>query len=275
VVRRRAWQHGLGQLTSSALVGFSYSYWMHTHPAHHQHPSTEQVDPDIESLGYAFYEGAARRARGLQRVAVRLQPWSVLAGFVFWGAAVKWDSLQHVRRHFGRRTAVDAGCLVLHFCLWLGLPMLVRGPAAACLDYAGILALKGLYMGAILVVPHMGLGTRTLSQRLSFFERQVRFSRNHEGPFGWTLFCGGLNLQIEHHLLPHVACVRLPRAQPIVERHCRRHGIPYRHTGYLQAWAEVLAHLRRMGEIATAPVASLTPSRTRTSAEELPARHPR
>jgi fatty acid desaturase len=205
-------------------------------------------------------------------LAVRLQPWSVLAAFAFWAAAVRLDSLQYIRRHASRRTAVDAACMAVHFSVWLVLPILALGPWVACLNYAGILAVKGLYMGAILVVPHMGLGTQTASDRLPFFERQVRFSRDHKGPLAWTLFCGGLDLQIEHHLLPHVACVRLPRAQPIVERYCKRQGIPYHRVGYVEACADVLAHLRRMGKLAARSGDPLMPAGTETSARA-PAEH--
>jgi fatty acid desaturase len=61
---------------------------------------------------------------------------------------------------------------------------------------------------------------------------------------------GGLNLQIEHHLLPGVPCTRLRRARPIVRAYCERHGLPYHQVGYLAAWREALGHCRRMARIA-------------------------
>jgi fatty acid desaturase len=107
-------------------------------------------------------------------------------------------------------------------------------------------------MAGILVVPHVGAGTEGDDDDLSFFERQVRFSRNYNASWFGTLLCGGLNLQIEHHLLPHVPCVRLRRARPAILAYCQAHDLPYRQTRYWSAWAEVLAYLRRMGEIAAA-----------------------
>jgi fatty acid desaturase len=107
------------------------------------------------------------------------------------------------------------------------------------------------HMGAILVVPHLGMGTQLPHQERAFSERQIRFSRNYRGGYLVALMSGGLNRQIEHHLLPHVPYVRLSRAVPVVRGYCARHDIPYRETGYVRAWVDVLAHLRRMGRLAT------------------------
>jgi fatty acid desaturase len=64
--------------------------------------------------------------------------------------------------------------------------------------------------------------------------------------------CGGLNLQIEHHLLPGIPCVRLRRARPVIVAYCESHGLPYRQTGYLAAWREVVVHGRAMARLARA-----------------------
>ena len=38
---------------------------------------------------------------------------------------------------------------------------------------------------------------------------------------------GGLNLQVEHHLLPGVNHWHLRALQPAIERICAKHGVPY------------------------------------------------
>jgi len=43
----------------------------------------------------------------------------------------------------------------------------------------------------------------------------------------WWLFSGGLNFQIEHHLFPGVNHEHLPKIQPIIERLCKKHKVPY------------------------------------------------
>ncbi len=247
VTRSRRGREVLGQLSNSFLIGFGFSHWQATHPVHHNHPNTEGVDPDIESLGYALHERAARRARTL---AVRWQPASILLGFLLWGFGIRLAAVAHAVRRFDRRTAVDLACVAGHAGVWIGLALAFGSLTEMATDYAAITVLNGLYMGAILVVPHVGTGSRRAGEELPFFERQVAFSRNYDASWIGTLLCGGLNLQIEHHLLPGVPCTRLRRARPIVRAYCERHGLPYRQVGYLAAWREALGHCRRMARIA-------------------------
>jgi fatty acid desaturase len=59
---------------------------------------------------------------------------------------------------------------------------------------------------------------------------------------------GGLNLQIEHHLLPTVNHAHLRTLQPLVEAAARRHGLPYcRSDSIPEAFGKLWRHLRVMG----------------------------
>ncbi len=262
VTADRRWRSALGHFAYSFLGGLSYSYWLSSHSVHHNHPNTEGVDPDAESGAYALYEAAARRSQGAARVVARMQPLTLILGFLLWGGTIKVDGAVYVARNPSRRTAIDAACLAAHVALWLIAPLAVLPVGAVIVNYAIVTMLNGIYMGGILVVPHVGTGSQEPGEAISFFERQVRFSRNYDSSWLGTLLCGGLNLQIEHHLLPHVPCVRLRRARPVIAAYCARHGLPYRQSGYGDAWRLVIAHLRRMARIAeesTRPEASLEP----------------
>lgn len=254
VTRSPAWREALGQLANSFLIGFGFSHWQHTHPVHHNHPNTEGVDPDMEGHGYALYEGAARRMHG---VVARHQPFSLFAGFVLWGFGIRVVAVRHALRELrtDRRTAVDLVCVAGHVALWAGASAAAGSLGAMLLNYAVITVLNGIYMGAILVVPHVGTGSRRAADELPYFERQVAHSRNYDASALGTLLCGGLNLQIEHHLLPSIPCVRLRRARPIIAAYCAQHDLPYRQTGYWQAWGEVIRHGRAMSRIARAAAA--------------------
>lgn len=246
----------LGQLSNSFLIGFGFSHWQTSHVVHHNHPNTENVDPDMESRGYALYEHAARRDRGLL---ARWQPVTLFLGFLLWGFAIRVKAVTYAVQNFSRRTAVDLVCVAAHLGLWLGVGSALAGPVPALINYSVMTMLNGLYMGAILVVPHVGTGTRSTTDELPYFERQVAFSRNYDASLLGTLLCGGLNLQIEHHLLPGVPCVRLRRARPIVAAYCAQYGLPYRQAGYLAAWREVISHLSEMSRLARARAAVSDP----------------
>jgi fatty acid desaturase len=249
VTRSPRWREVLGQLSNSFLIGFGFSHWQSTHPVHHNHPNTEGVDPDMESQGYALYESAAQRLHGF---AARHQPWTLFLGFLLWGFAIRVVAVAHAIRHLGRRTAVDLICVAAHLAVWIGLGIAFDALGAMVVNYGAITVLNGIYMGAILVVPHVGTGSRPAGGELPYFDRQVVHSRNYDASAIGTLLCGGLNLQIEHHLLPAVPCIRLRRARPIIVAYCERHGLPYRQTAYRQAWREVIEHGRQMAALAAA-----------------------
>jgi fatty acid desaturase len=254
VTRSPAWREALGQLSNSFLIGFGFSHWQHTHPVHHNHPNTEGVDPDIEGHGYALYQGAARRRHGLL---ARHQPLSLFAGFLLWGFAIRVVAVRHAIRALrtDRRTAIDLVCVAGHVALWIAASAAAGALGAMLLNYAVITVLNGIYMGAILVVPHVGTGSQPAADELPYFERQVTFSRNYDASALGTFLCGGLNLQIEHHLLPSIPCVRLRRARKIIAAYCAQHDLPYQHIGYWHAWREVIEHGRAMARIARATAA--------------------
>ena len=77
----------------------------------------------------------------------------------------------------------------------------------------------------------------------SWYRHQVKTTSNFASSMAtsplWvrlmTWFTGGINTQIEHHLFPTVAHWHLPMIQPIVERLCHKHGMPYKNAPSLPA----------------------------------------
>ncbi len=63
-----------------------------------------------------------------------------------------------------------------------------------------------------------------------------------------NFYIGGLNYQIEHHLLPHVCHLNYPRLAPIVRATCEEFGIRYiRYPTWREAFACHLRELRLLG----------------------------
>ena len=93
------------------------------------------------------------------------------------------------------------------------------------------------------VVTHLTKATTSGRDR-SWYRHQVKTTSNFVSststslPFWVRLtnwFTGGINIQIEHHVFPTVAHWHLPGIQPIVERLCRKHGVPYKDAPSLRA----------------------------------------
>jgi len=66
-----------------------------------------------------------------------------------------------------------------------------------------------------------------------------------------SYFVGGLNFQVEHHLLPHICHINYPRLAPIVRATCEEFGIRY--TCY-PTWREAFAaHWRELRQLGRGP----------------------
>jgi fatty acid desaturase len=88
--------------------------------------------------------------------------------------------------------------------------------------------------------------------KLDFLIKQVRTSRNIRGGFWMTVFMGGLNHQVEHHLFPSMARPHLAAARKLVREVCARDGIPYTETTLGRAYQQVIAHMHRVGSFSGA-----------------------
>jgi hypothetical protein len=83
--------------------------------------------------------------------------------------------------------------------------------------------------------------------KLDFLRRQVLMSRNISGGSLISVFMGGLNHQIEHHLFPSMARPYLRKAQPLVSAYCAAQGVPYTRTTLWQSYRIVIGYLNTVG----------------------------
>jgi fatty acid desaturase len=71
-------------------------------------------------------------------------------------------------------------------------------------------------MGSSFAPNHIDMPLVSSKLKLDFLRRQVLMSRNISGGSLISVFMGGLNYQIEHHLFPSMARPDLRKAQPLV-----------------------------------------------------------
>ncbi|WKB52819.1 fatty acid desaturase family protein [Eleftheria terrae] len=69
-----------------------------------------------------------------------------------------------------------------------------------------------------------------------------------------AFYMGGLNFQVEHHLLHHVSHVHYPAISKIVRQTCEEFGVPYK--SFPSVRAAVAAHFRFLRGLGRAPVAA-------------------
>jgi linoleoyl-CoA desaturase len=64
-------------------------------------------------------------------------------------------------------------------------------------------------------------------------------------------YVGGLNFQIEHHLFPKISHVHYPALSPIVQKHCKLHGLEYNNNRTMTG--AIASHWRFMKELGKKP----------------------
>lgn len=79
--------------------------------------------------------------------------------------------------------------------------------------------------------------------RPDFIRFQVHSTRGISPGWFNDWFTGGLNYQVEHHLLPDLPRHNLGKVRSIVREFCKKHDVKFHETGLWQGNMEVLQHL--------------------------------
>jgi linoleoyl-CoA desaturase len=114
--------------------------------------------------------------------------------------------------------------------------------------------LRDIYSAATIYCGHVGedvrsypLGTKARS-RGEWYAMQIEAAHNFEVSRPISVLCGGLDLQIEHHLFPTLPPERLRQIAPEVRAICARHGVAYRSASWPKTLKKALAHVARLSK---------------------------
>jgi Fatty acid desaturase len=141
------------------------------------------------------------------------------------------------RRHCSRSTSRG----------YLAVVLLVLSPVRAVVFILAQQSLFGLYVGSSFAPNHKGMLVLQAGDRTDFLRRQVLTSRNVHGGWLTDLALGGLNYQIEHHLLPSMPRPNLRRSQIIVKQFCHQRGLPYCQSSLIGSYTQALCFLNTVG----------------------------
>ena len=243
------WNDWVSLIIANLMVGISYGWWQSKHNRHHANPNKEGADPDIALTALALTPARATKERGrLMRWLVAHQGWYFFPILLLEGLSLHHEGIRRVigPGKIGRRW-VELSFLTFRFAGLLALVFLVLSPEKAVAFLAVELAIFGLYMGSSFAPNHIGMPLVSPKLKLDFLRRQVLMSRNISGGPLVSIFMGGLNYQIEHHLFPSMARPHLRKAQPLVSAYCAAQGVPYTRTNLWQAYRSVIGYLNTVG----------------------------
>jgi fatty acid desaturase len=243
------WNDWVSLILANLLVGISYGWWKVDHNRHHANPNKVGADPDVALDAIAMTPEQAMRFRSRQmRWLVAHQGWYFFAVLLLLGIAMHTDGIRRVTsREKLERRWVELSLLAVRLGGLVALVLLVLTPGKAVTLIAVQLAVFGLYMGASFAPNHIGMPLVSPRLKLDFLHRQVLMSRNISGGPLISVFMGGLNYQIEHHLFPSMARPHLRRAQPLVAAYCAAQGVPYTRTSLWQSYRVVIGYLNTVG----------------------------
>ena len=195
----------------------------------------------------AFSESQALRVPPGHRWLVRRQAALFFPLLAFEGFHLRQQSFRIVLGARGRYPRAEALAMAAHFAGYFGALLWCFGPGGGLFFVVVHHVAMGFYLGLVFAPNHVGMPILEDDVALDFVRAQVVTTRNvRPGPIV-DFFFGGLNYQIEHHLFPRMPRTHLPAARRLVRRFCRERWIPYRETGVLGAYVEVLRGLHRAG----------------------------
>ena len=269
----RGWVNALFA-RSFDVMGSSSRMWAWAHNVvHHTYTNVPGTDHDLEP---GFWLHLYRH--GTRGFLHRFQ--HVYAWFLYCFTSIVWvfkkDFAQLIERgeQTTKRDVIDViGGKLLHFAIWVGVPMLVSPWAwwQVVIGYVLVLAMTGFTAAVVFQLAHVveGPGFPTAPQGTlddDFFTHQLKTTANFApGSAVATFFTGGLNHQVEHHLFPRVAHIHYPALASIVEACARKHGVPYHaNPTFLAAVASHARVLKQFGagesEVTTPPLGAARPA---------------
>jgi linoleoyl-CoA desaturase len=248
---------------SAEMLGMSGYRWRTKHNVwHHTYTNIAGFDDDAETYG-------------LMRLTPRA-PWKPLHRYQAWYFPVVYSmiALDFIMRDFmmvsigksdashiyPKMSATDkvtfwAGKLFF-FVIMFALPLLVFPWWQVLIGFLVVMLTVGLILGVVFQLAHIcadaafpapiGNPPRIDNEwAVHQVETTVDFAP-HNRVLDW--YIGGLNYQIEHHLLPHICHLNYPRLAPIVRATCEEFGVRYTcHATRREAFAWHWRELRLLG----------------------------
>jgi fatty acid desaturase (delta-4 desaturase) len=135
---------------------------------------------------------------------------------------------------------------VIHFWWLVVLPYYVHGAEVMLYPWIAAFGFGGFSLAAMFIVSH-NVDEAKIENTGDWARQQIETSTSWGGAIG-SFFCGGLNLQIEHHLFPCMAHHLYAPASKIVKEECAKRGIRYSaYPTLLHNFVDHIKFLKHMG----------------------------
>jgi linoleoyl-CoA desaturase len=242
------------------LLGASSSNWARAHNViHHTYTNVPGVDHDLNPGPFLVLAPRANPGFIYRLQHVFAFPLYAFTHLVW---VFKKDFVQSADRQMTGKPPSAANIVgmvvgkLVHFGLFIAVPLVLGHWAwwQVLVGYVAMSAMTGFTLAVIFQLAHVVEGPAfpsVVDGQLAggFASHQLRTTANFATDSALaTFFLGGLNHQVEHHLLPGISHIHYAALAPLVKQTALEHGLPYLESGsFVQALASHVRTLRRLG----------------------------
>jgi len=262
VFKNRSFNNFMAYICGTILSGYSVNWWKERHNSHHAITNVLEGDPDVDNLPLFVWSKDDICRMSTIPFSDKIIPYQhyYFLPFTFF-LKIIWNlqSIFFVRQshntHLNKVAGYEQLCVVLHYT-WIALFNFFVLPSwSAALAFIFISELiGGAFIANVVFMNHYACQQMTWNQgqTADFLQLQLNTTRNVEPSWFMNWFCGGLNLQIEHHLFPTMPRHNLLKVKSIVEQFCKENNLIYQSLPFMECMKEVLGKLEDVAVVVTA-----------------------
>jgi len=232
-----------------AFLGFTTSWWNNKHNMHHAVPNIKNADPDIDTFPLLAWSDVILEGEKLSGVpAFMIKYQAIFYPLLLCLARTAWciKSLLYAYKH---KRYIEVAMIFLHYTWYSYLLynyMTVGQAVMFCMVSQG---LGGLLLASAFSVNHNGMdifpyGTQST---MEFHRLQTLTGRDVTGGLWVPWFMGGLDKQVEHHLVPRIPRHNLWATRDRIQSFCKKHNIRFHSTDFWTGTKETVQRLADVG----------------------------
>ncbi len=247
------------------IIGANAYVWNITHNiVHHSYTNIVDHDEDIEIAPGLIRVNADEKLNKMQRYQ------HIYAFFLYSLSTLSWffrkDYLKffkkeignsHINKHPRKEYFNLFFYKLLYYTLFIVLPLLLMDITwwQFIIGYLAMNMAQGLVLGLVFQMAHVVENTEVVASPEAnvitdaWAVHQLKTTANFAPDSRLASFlCGGLNMQVEHHLFPRICHIHYPQIAHIVQSTAAEFNLPYNvHKTFYSALRSHYAFLKRMG----------------------------
>lgn len=209
----------VGFILGGLVNAFSISWWSHKHNMHHIYPNRKGSDSDVHNEPVIFlWPPFEDEDTPFRRYQYFYYPFAYSLLYVSW-------RLQSIKFVLGSKNIPEIILMTLNYLWLLYLPVAVS---------IGSILFGGFCVAIVVTANHQTEEMLEQDAEYNYIVDQYRTTRGVQcsDPF-FEWFFGGMQYQLEHHLLPMVPRYRYPEARGILRKFSEDHGLQFHVNGVI------------------------------------------